>query len=117
MVKRLRKMSGSNRICLITNRYPAHPDDVASPFVRDFHLGLKERGIKTSVFTPFYEAEGSEHSCDVVRFRWQGGTKVVGALNPFNPREASQLISFLKDGRRRLLEHLERTRPDCCLVI
>ena len=110
-------MSGSKKICLITNRYPAHPDDVASPFVRDFHLGLKERGIEVSVFTPFYEAERSEHSCDVVRFRWQGGTKVVGALNLFNPREASQLFSFLKEGKRQLFEHLERTRPDCCLAL
>jgi glycosyltransferase involved in cell wall biosynthesis len=110
-------MSRPKRICLITNRYPAHPDDVASPFVRDFHLGLKERGIEVSVFTPFYQAERSEYSDDVVRFRWQGGAKVVGALNLFNPREASQLISLLKEGKRQLFEHLARTRPDCCLAL
>ena len=112
-----RKMSGSKRICLITNRYPAHPDDVASPFVRDFHLGLKERGIGVSVFTPWYDSEKSEYGRDVVRFRWRGGTKVVGALNPFSPREASQIISFLREGKRQLLEHLERTRPDFCLAL
>jgi glycosyltransferase involved in cell wall biosynthesis len=112
-----RKMSGSKTICLITNRYPAHPDDTASPFVRDFHLGLKERGVGVSVFTPFYEAERNDYSDGVIRFRWQGGTKVVGALNPFNPREASQILSFLRQGRRRLFEHLERTRPDRCLAL
>jgi glycosyltransferase involved in cell wall biosynthesis len=110
-------MSGSKKVCLITNRYPAHLDDVASPFVRDFHLGLKERGAEVSVFTPFYEAERSEYSDDVVRFRWRGGDKVVGALNLFNPKEVSQLLSFLKEGKRQLFEHLERTRPDCCLAL
>ncbi|UCB51872.1 MAG: glycosyltransferase [Candidatus Zixiibacteriota bacterium] len=110
-------MSGSKKICLITNRYPAHPDDVASPFVRDFHLRLKERGIEVSVFTPFYEAERSEYSDQVVRFQWGGGTKVVGALNLFSPKEVSQLLSFLKEGKRQLFEHLERTRPDRCLAL
>jgi len=112
-----RNMSRPDRICLITNRYPTHPDDVASPFVRDFHLGLKEKGAEVSVFTPWYDSEKSECSHEVVRFPWRGGTKVVGALNPFNPREASQILSFLREGRRQLLEHLGRTRPDRCLAL
>lgn len=110
-------MSEPEKICLITNRYPAHPDDVASPFVRDFHQGLKEKGAEVSIFTPWYDSGGSECSKDVVRFQWRGGTRVVGALNPFNPREARQILSFLRDGRRQLLEHLERAKPDCCLAL
>ncbi len=111
-----RKMSASPRICLVTNRYPANPDDVASPFVRDFHWGLKKKGVDVSVFTPYYETEEIREDEDVFRFGWAGGKKVVGALNPFNPKETLQLLSFLKNGRQQLLEHLKRSQPGFCLA-
>lgn len=110
-------MSRPNRICLITNRYPAYPDDVASPFVRDFHQGLRKRGADVSVFTPSYHTEKTDYTDNVIRFHWRGGTKVVGSLNFFNPKELFQLFSFLSDGKRQLFEHLERTQPDCCLAL
>jgi glycosyltransferase involved in cell wall biosynthesis len=110
-------MSTPSRICLITNRYPAHPDDVASPFVKDFHLGLKEKGVEVFVFTPYYETEKESPNEDVIRFKWAGGKKVVGALNPFNPKEAFQLFSFLKNGKQQLLEQLEKIKPDSCLAL
>jgi len=112
------------KICLITNRYPAHPDDVASPFVRDFHLGLKEKGLDVSVFTPYYpnldpadQTQKTNWVEDVVRFQWQGGEKVVGSLNFFNPKELFQLLSFFKNGKRQLLDHLKKTNPDSCLAL
>jgi glycosyltransferase involved in cell wall biosynthesis len=110
-------MSTSLKICLITNRYPAHPDDVASPFVRDFHLGLNKRGAEVFVFTPYYETEKISPDQNVIRFEWVGGKKVVGALNPFNPKEAFQLFSFLKNGKQQLLEHLREIKPDFCLAL
>jgi glycosyltransferase involved in cell wall biosynthesis len=110
-------MSTSPKICLITNRYPTYPDDVASPFVRDFHLGLKERDIDVSIFTPYYQTEKVEWSEDVVRFNWRGGEKVIGSLNFFNPKEFLDLLSFLKGGKRQLFEHLRRTNPDHCLAL
>jgi glycosyltransferase involved in cell wall biosynthesis len=110
-------MPPRKRICLITNRYPAYADDVASPFVRDFHLDLKRRGMEVSVFTPYYETAGDDWPEEVTRFRWAGGKKVVGALNPFNPRELLHILSFLKQGKRQLFEHLEKTRPDACLAL
>jgi glycosyltransferase involved in cell wall biosynthesis len=110
-------MLTSPKICLITNRYPAHPDDVASPFVRDFHLGLKKNGVEVFVFTPYYETEKKSPDEDVIRFKWAGGKKVVGALNLFNPKEAFQLFSFLKNGKQQLLEQLEKVRPDFCLAL
>jgi glycosyltransferase involved in cell wall biosynthesis len=110
-------MLRNKKICLITNRYPGHPDDVASPFVRDFHLGLKAKGWKVSVFTPFYQTERIEYSRDVVRFRWRGGEKVVGSLSFFDPKELLDLFSFLKDGRFQLLQHLREIRPDHCLAL
>jgi glycosyltransferase involved in cell wall biosynthesis len=110
-------MPQKKRICLITNRYPAYADDVASPFVRDFHLGLQKRGVEVSVFTPCYETAGSDWLEGIMRFRWAGGQKVVGALNPFNPRELLHILSFLKRGKRQLFEHLEKTQPDACLAL
>jgi glycosyltransferase involved in cell wall biosynthesis len=109
-------MSTSPKICLITNRYPAHTDDVASPFVRDFHLGLKKRGTEVFVFTPYYEAEKIAPDENVIRFKWAGGRKVVGTLNPFNPKETFQLFSFLKNGKQQLLENLEKIKPNSCLA-
>ena len=93
-------MLTSQKICLITNRSPAHPDDVASPFVRDFHLGLKEKGLDISVFPPYYQAQKIDWVDDVVRFHWQGGEKVVGSLNFFNPKELFQLFSFPQQAHR-----------------
>jgi glycosyltransferase involved in cell wall biosynthesis len=110
-------MSTPPKICLITNRYPAHPDDVASPFVKDFHLELKKRGVEVFVFTPYYETEKESPDEDVIRFKWAGGKKVVGALNLFNPKEAFQLFSFLKNGKRQLLAELEKIKPDSCLTL
>ena len=118
------QMLTTQKICLITNRYPAHPDDVASPFVRDFHLGLKNKGVDVSVFTPFYpnldpadHTKKTVHPEDVVRFHWSGGEKVVGSLNFLNPKELFQLLSFLRNGKRQLLDHLNRTTPDFCLAL
>ncbi len=110
-------MSINKKICLITNRYPIYPDDVASPFVRDFHLGLKEKGAEISVFTPYYQSEKVDGTEDVVRFRWLGERKVVGSLNLFNPKEMIQLLSFMRNGKRRLFEHLRNTSPDSCLAL
>ncbi|MGB8657404.1 MAG: glycosyltransferase [Candidatus Zixiibacteriota bacterium] len=105
------------KICMITNRYPAHPDDVASPFVHDFHLGLKRQGVAVSVFTPYYRTEKPEWTEDVVRFSWRGGEKVVGSLNFLNPKEIFQFFSFLRNGKHQLLEHLRKTSPDHCLAL
>lgn len=110
-------MFQSQRICLITNRYPTHSDDVASPFVRDFHLGLKKKGMEVSAFTPFYQTQKIEWNEDVVRFRWRGGEKVVGSLNFLNPQDILDLFSFLKNGKCQLWEHIERTKPNCCLAL
>ncbi|HEX7401405.1 MAG TPA: glycosyltransferase [candidate division Zixibacteria bacterium] len=110
-------MPPAKKICLITNRYPTYADDVASPFVRDFHLGLKEKGVEVSVFTPHYQSERENWTNDIVRFHWRGGKKVVGSLNFLNPLEMFQLFSFMRNGRRQLFEHLRNTTPTSCLAL
>jgi len=110
-------MPPTKRICLITNRYPTYADDIASPFVRDFHLGLKEKGVEVSVFTPHYQSEREDWTDDIVRFSWWGGKKVVGSLNFLNPLEMIQLLSFMRNGRRQFFEHLRNTNPSSCLAL
>jgi glycosyltransferase involved in cell wall biosynthesis len=80
-------------------------------------MGLKEKGIGVTVFTPRYHTERIEYTEDVLRFRWRGGEKVVGSLNFFNPKELWGLFSFLRKGKTQLIEHLNKTRPDACLAL
>ena len=110
-------MPAIQKICLITNRYPTHEDDVASPFVRDFHLGLKKKGVEVSVFTPYYQSEREDWTDDMVRFNWRGGKQVVGSLNFLNPVDMIQLCSFMQNGRLKLFEHLRKTNPSACLAL
>ncbi len=110
-------MPATPKICLITNRYPTYVDDVASPFVRDFHLGLKKKGVEVSVFTPYYQSEREDWTDDVVRFSWRGGKKVVGSLNFLHPLEMTQLCSLMQNGRRQLFEHLRNTKTTACLAL
>lgn len=110
-------MPTTKSICLITNRYPTYADDVASPFVREFHLGLKKKGMQVSVFTPHYQSVKEDWTDDIIRFRWRGGEKVVGSLNFLNPREMIQLLSFMRNGKRQLMEHLRNTNPISCLAL
>ena len=95
-------MSTKLRICIITNRFPASQDDVASPFVKDFYLGLKKEGIDTFVFTPAYNADSVEEDENVFRFDWAGGEKVIGSLSFSNPKELYHIRSFLSSGKTSL---------------
>jgi len=107
----------SKKLCIITNRYPAHPDDTASPFVKDFHLALKKRGVQVLVHTPAYLISRVNLPPSVYRFNWYGGDKTVGELNLFSVEGMSQLISFLRQGRQSLFELIARERPDHCLAL
>ncbi len=110
-------MLKNSKLLIITNRYPANQDDTASPFVRDFHLGLKERGIKTFVFTPAYEAGWVETDETVFRFNWAGGEKVIGALSFSNPREIYQVYSFLSRGKRQLEQFVKENNIEQVLAL
>jgi glycosyltransferase involved in cell wall biosynthesis len=108
---------GTRKLCLVTNRYPAHPDDTASPFVRDLHLALKRHRIEVVVHTPKYSAEKVEVLPEVHRFDWSGGERTVGELNLFSAEGLLQLYSFLTKGREALLDLVERERPTHCLAL
>ena len=110
-------MFNRKKLCLITNRYPAHPDDTASPFVRDFHLALRRHRIEVVVFTPAYSVERVETPLGVHRFKWGGGDKTVGELNLFSLEGWLDLYSFLKEGRGQLFDFIEREEPSHCLAL
>ncbi len=109
--------SGVRKLCIVTNRYPAHPDDTASPFVRDFHLALKRHRIEVIVHTPKYSAARVEVLPEVHRFEWTGGERTVGELSLFSAEGLMQLYSFLTKGRESLLDLVERERPSHCLAL
>lgn len=110
-------MSKKLRICIITNRFPANQDDVASPFVKDFYLGLKEKGIDTFVFTPAYNVDGVEKDENVFRFSWAGGEKVIGSLSFSNPKEVYHLYSFLSCGKNQLKEFVKQKNINQVLAL
>jgi len=111
-------MSANNRkLCIITNRYPANPDDTASPFVRDFHVALKRHHLEVSVFTPAYPAEYVDTPAGVHRFFWNGGEQTVGELNLWSPPGWFSLFTFLKQGREKLFDLIELERPSHCLAL
>lgn len=109
--------SQKRKLCLITNRYPANPDDTASPFVRDFHLALIKRGVEVLVFTPAYAARVLDTPDRVYRFGWAGGNRTVGELNLLSLPGLYQLFSFLREGKNSLFDLVARERPSHCLAL
>ncbi|MCI0530351.1 MAG: glycosyltransferase [candidate division Zixibacteria bacterium] len=107
----------AGKLCIITNRYPANPEDTASPFVRDFQTGLENAGIETVVFTPAYHSEYLQLPENVHRFGWAGGDKTVGEINLKSPTGLYRLYSFLREGKEQLFDLIERERPTHCLAL
>ncbi len=106
------------RLCLITNRFPTHPDDTASPFVGDFFRGLRARGVEVFVFTPEYPAFGREvPDRRVCRFTWLGSNIPIGSLDYRKPVNLLRLASFVLSGRSQLLEFLQVKEINHCLAL
>ncbi len=105
------------KICIITNRYPANPDDAASPFVKDFTLALEKRGMEVLVYTPDYGVENTERDEKVHRFKWQLSKTPIGSLSLFNPKNLFLIFSFLHQGRKQLFDLIKREKPDACLAL
>lgn len=106
------------RLHIITNRFPAHPDDQASPFVRDFALAAAARGVEVEVTAPGYSPRPETVPGLAVNWLpWKGGKEVVGATNPLSPPDLLALWRFLREGRAQVLETLRRRRADHCLAL
>ena len=61
------------RICFLTTSFPAHPDDIRSPFLLELCRALKKEHIDLDVISPRYEgttAEDSMEGINVHRFSY-----------------------------------------------
>jgi glycosyltransferase involved in cell wall biosynthesis len=115
--KSTKKMLRKSKICIVTNRSPVNQDDTASPFVSDFYLGLKKRGVETFIFTPAYDVGAVEVDANIFRFKWAGGRKVIGSLSFSNPKELYQIYSFLACGRKELKRFVKENRIEQILAL
>lgn len=110
-------LESDQKLCIVTNRYPAHPDDTASPFVRDFHLELVKRGVQVTLFTPAYDSQYLDTPEGVHRFQWAGGNTTVGELSLSSPAGLYKLFSFLKQAKKGLFELIRKESPNHCLAL
>ncbi|GAB4325244.1 MAG: hypothetical protein Kow0074_18790 [Candidatus Zixiibacteriota bacterium] len=86
------------RLLLITNRYPAGPDDPASPFVPHFVDALVEAGISVDVLTPDYGfREQANGVIQIHRFP-TGATVPIGSWNYLSPFSWLRLERFVSNG-------------------
>lgn len=103
---------------IVTNRFPAHPEDQASPFVRDFALAVAGAGVDVEITTPSYSSEPEiPRPLEVNWIPWTGRKEVVGGVSPLDPRDLLALARFLRDGRSVLINALKRRPADHCMAL
>ncbi|SYZ74168.1 putative Group 1 glycosyl transferase [Candidatus Zixiibacteriota bacterium] len=86
------------KLLIITNRFPAGPDDPASPFIYDFKMALKRRGISCDIITPYYRPHRDDTrylNNDIHRFDWSDGTTVISQLPLYDPRSWLKIRRYL----------------------
>ncbi|MEW6015246.1 MAG: glycosyltransferase [Candidatus Zixiibacteriota bacterium] len=89
------------QLLIISNRYPAGPNDPASPFIYDFKRALVKRGIAVDVLTPYYEPYRNDvrYIDDTVhQFRWSDGKKVISQLSLYAPASWLKIWRYFHAG-------------------
>lgn len=103
---------------IITNRFPATPDDQASPFVRDFAVAVAESGVDVEITTPAYSPARQDPSGVLMNWiPWTGSKEVIGETNPLNPWDVLAVLRFLRAGKNALLKALAERPADHCLAL
>jgi glycosyltransferase involved in cell wall biosynthesis len=105
------------KLLIITNRYPAHRDDGASPFVSDFVRGMFRNGVSVTVLTPRHAASKYEKSEYVHRFDWGEDDRVIGSLPMFNPVSLMKIRQYFRAGVNSGRRLHESNRFDFCLAL
>jgi len=105
------------KLLLITNRYPAHQDDAASPFVVDFVAGLRRNQIECTVLTPYYHSERYENDEGVVRFKWGEDRRTIGSLPIWNPSSWFKIAEYFRQGYREAERLHQIMNFDFCLAL
>lgn len=105
------------RLLLITNRYPAHKDDSASPFVADFVSGLRRNRIDCTVLTPYHRAERYDDNENVIRFKWGEENRTIGSLPFLRPSSWTKIAAYIRQGYREAEKLHHTTNFDFCLAL
>ena len=105
------------RVLLITNRYPAHRDDAASPFVADFVDGLRRNRIDCTVLTPFHRADHYDRDDGVIRFNWGEEDRTIGSLPLSKPSSWYKIAAYFRQGNIEAERLHSLKNFDFCLAL
>jgi glycosyltransferase involved in cell wall biosynthesis len=105
------------KLLIITNRYPAHNDDGASPFVADFVDGLKRNLVDCTVLTPFHRAKYYDDDNRVVRFHWGEDEHTIGSLPVVRPSSWKKIAAYFRGGYREAERLHKENDFDFCLAL
>jgi glycosyltransferase involved in cell wall biosynthesis len=104
------------KLLLLTNRYPAHRDDGASPFAANFAARLSSHDIDCTVVTPFHRASRYDDPA-VVRFAWGEEKRTIGSLPLLLPSTWKKISAYFQNGYNTAAT-LHRERGfDFCLAL
>ena len=113
-------MIPSNRLLLISNRYPAGPNDTASPFVYDFRKALEQRGLEIDIVTPHYQSPRDDYRYiddRVHRFQWSDGRKVISQLPLYDPLSLFKMRRYLRNGYKTAAELLDKRKYSAIMAL
>ncbi len=105
------------KLLLITNRYPAHADDCASPFVADFVAGLRRNDIDCTVLTPNHQAEKYDDDQQIIRFDWGEDDKNIGSLPKLAPSSWVKIKNYIVNGQKEAIRLHQEHHFDFCLAL
>jgi glycosyltransferase involved in cell wall biosynthesis len=108
------------KLLIITNRYPAGPNDFASPFVHDFRLALEKRRIDVRVITPYYESPRNDRRFideKVSQFPWSDGRLVISQLPLYSPTSYLKIFRYFRNGLRTAREAAKNHNFDAVLAL
>ncbi|MCX6829252.1 MAG: glycosyltransferase [candidate division Zixibacteria bacterium] len=113
-------MIPSNRLLLISNRYPAGPNDTASPFVYDFRKALEQRGLEIDIVTPHYQSPRDDYRYiddRVHPFQWSDGRKVISQLPLYNPLSLFKMRRYLRNGYKTAAKLLDKQEYSAIMAL
>ncbi|MEE9443085.1 MAG: glycosyltransferase [candidate division Zixibacteria bacterium] len=105
------------KLLLISNRYPAHPDDGASPFVFDFVKRLRQKDIDVTVLTPYHKADRYDDEYNAIRFKWSEAKKTIGSLSKYSPLSWYKIYKYFKNGVSQSIALHEKNNFDFTLAL
>jgi glycosyltransferase involved in cell wall biosynthesis len=113
-------MPTQKKLLIISNRYPTTVDDIASPFVRDFHLALKDNNIFVDIVTPYYKSPAGEirYTDKTVHFyNWSDGSKVISQLPLYHPKTFLKINKYFKNGFLKADLLFEKNQYDAIMAL